>query len=112
MNGKEFQETVKSMLACYTLPHNDSEGTYRLYFACNEFTVCLNMPCVLTDAETAEPTDTATEFNAETHVKFFEDTFKHLGFNKVADFAFAQVADSTALNPKIARLLRIVHVAC
>ena len=101
-----------SMLTCSTLPHDDSEGTYCLYFACNDFTVCLNMPCVLTDAETDEPTDTATTFNAETHVKVFEDTFKHLGFNEVVDFAFAQVADSTALNPKIARLLRIVHVAC
>ena len=55
---------------------------------------------------------TAVEFNAETHVKSFSKTFENLGFDKVSDFAMAQVADSTALNPKIARLLEIVHIAC
>ena len=64
------------------------------------------------DEDTGKPTDTATNFNAETHVKYIEETFRNFGFDKVADFALAQVADSTALNPKIARLLEIIHVAC
>lgn len=56
--------------------------------------------------------DTATKFNAETHIAFIEETFKNLKFDEVSDFAVAQTADSTALNPKIARLLEIFHMAC
>lgn len=37
---------------------------------------------------------------------------ENVGFEQVSDFALCQVADSTALNPKIARLLDIKHVAC
>ena len=55
---------------------------------------------------------TATKFNAEAHVKLFQQTFKHIHINEVSSFAIAQVADSTAMNPKIARLLKINHVAC
>ena len=57
-------------------------------------------------------TDTATFFNAAAHVKSFTSTFANLGFGAVSDWAIAQVADSTALNPKIARILEIYHVAC
>ena len=55
---------------------------------------------------------TASNFNSETHVSSFIKTFAHLGFEKVSDFAIAQTADNTALNPKIARLLKILHIAC
>ena len=54
----------------------------------------------------------ATTFNAETHCKSFTTTFNELGFEHVCDFAMGQIADSTAMNPKIARLLKIVHIAC
>ena len=55
---------------------------------------------------------TSATFNAETHVNSFTKTFQDLGFDRVSDFAIAQTADSTALNPKIARLLNILHIAC
>ena len=55
---------------------------------------------------------TASNFNAETHVKSFTKTFQDLDFASVSEFAIAQTADSTALNPKIARLLHILHIAC
>ncbi len=55
---------------------------------------------------------TATKFNAEAHVKLFQQTFKHNHIDEVSRFAIPQVADSTAMNPKIARLLKINHVAC
>ena len=45
-------------------------------------------------------------------MKYIEEMFCNIGFDKVADFALAQVADSTALNPKIAKLLKIIHIAC
>jgi hypothetical protein len=54
----------------------------------------------------------ATTFNAEAQVKLFQQTFKHIHINEVSSFPIAQVADSTAMNPKIARLLKINHVAC
>ena len=55
---------------------------------------------------------TATKFNTDAHVKLFQQTFKHIHIDEVSSFAIAQVADSTAMNPKIARLLKINHVAC
>ncbi len=55
---------------------------------------------------------TATKFNAEAHVKLFQQTFKHIHIDELSSFAIAQVADSTAMNPKIAWLLKINHIAC
>jgi hypothetical protein len=55
---------------------------------------------------------TATKFNAETHQKLFQQTFKNLNISNVSSFAIAQVADSTATNPKIALLLKIAHIGC
>ena len=52
----------------------------------------------------------AEKINAETHVQYFTTALKNLGFDKVSDFAFAQVADITNLNPKIARLLKILLI--
>ena len=51
-------------------------------------------------------------FNAKTHVKSLTKTFQDLGFHRVSDFSIAQTADSTVLNPKITRLLDILHIAC
>ncbi len=59
----------------------------------------------------AEGDLTATKFNAEAHVKLFQQTFKHIHIDEVSSFAIAWVADSTAKNPKIAWLLKINHVA-
>ena len=47
-----------------------------------------------------------------THIKLFHQTFKNLQFDDLSNFAIAQVADSTALNPKIAHVLGIKHIAC
>ena len=54
----------------------------------------------------------ATKFNAETHQKLFQQTFKNLNISNVSSFAIAQIADSTTTNPKIARLLKIAHIGC
>jgi hypothetical protein len=55
---------------------------------------------------------TAKKFNAETHIKMFQNSFANLNINNLTDFAIAQTSDSTAMNPKIACLLKIFHVAC
>jgi hypothetical protein len=55
---------------------------------------------------------TATNFTADPHIKLFQQTFKNLQFDNLSNFAIAQVADSTALNPKIARVMGIKHIAC
>jgi hypothetical protein len=55
---------------------------------------------------------TATNFNADAHIKLFQQIFKNLQFDDLSNFAIAQVANSTALNPKIARVLGIKHIAC
>ncbi len=55
---------------------------------------------------------TATNFTADTHIKLFQQTFKNLQFDDLSNFAIAQVASSTALNPKIAHVLGIKHIAC
>ncbi len=54
---------------------------------------------------------TANSFNAESHIKLINNTFANLNI-AVNDFVIAQTSDSTALNPRIARLLEINHVAC
>jgi hypothetical protein len=51
----------------------------------------------------------ATKFNAETHQKLFQ---QNLNISNISSFAIAQIADSTATNPKIARLLKIAHIGC
>ncbi len=55
---------------------------------------------------------TATNFNVDTHCKLFQQTFKNIQFEKVSNFAMAQVANSAPLNPKVARMLGIKHIAC
>jgi hypothetical protein len=55
---------------------------------------------------------TAMNFNADTHIKMFSTTFANLKIDDITNFAIAQTCDSTALNPKIARVLNIKHVAC
>lgn len=52
----------------------------------------------------------ATTFNADTHTELFVTTFSNLNIDDIADFAIGQVADSTALNAKIAQLLKIEHI--
>jgi hypothetical protein len=41
-----------------------------------------------------------------------KNTFHNLNFDNVGDFAIGQTSDSTALNPRIACLLEIYHIAC
>ena len=65
-----------------------------------------------TDDDIFDFREKAEKFDAETHVAFFKKIFKRLGVKEVKCFALAQVSDSTNLNPKIARLLGIPHVAC
>jgi hypothetical protein len=56
---------------------------------------------------------TATNFNADAQIKLFQHTlFNNLQLDDSSNFAIAQVANSTALNPKIARVLGIKHIAC
>ncbi len=55
---------------------------------------------------------TATQVDAEAHIKLFEQTFKNLEMDDLTNFAIAQVANSTSLNPKIAGMLGIKHIAC
>jgi hypothetical protein len=55
---------------------------------------------------------TATNFNADSHIELFQQTFKNLQFDDLSNFAIAQVANSTAPNPKIAHVLGIKHIAC
>jgi hypothetical protein len=53
----------------------------------------------------------ATSFNAESHIRLIKNTFSNLNI-AVDHFVIAQTSDSTALNPRIARLLEISHIAC
>jgi hypothetical protein len=54
----------------------------------------------------------STLFNAPVHVKHLTELFESLSFDEVADFVVCQVADSTNLNPKIAKDLGYPHVGC
>ena len=45
-------------------------------------------------------------------MKFFTTTFNNIRIDKVKDFAIAQTADSTNLNPAIAKKLGIPHIGC
>ena len=45
-------------------------------------------------------------------MKFFTTCFNNLGIKQVKHFAISQTADSTNLNPAIARKLGIPHVGC
>ena len=93
--GQDIMEPVMTLLTCTTLPHDDAEveGNHD-------------------DAEDkGNSTMAATKFNAETHVRLFQQTFDNLDID-ISDFVIGQVADSTALNPKIAKLLGINHIAC
>ena len=92
INGEEVTKPVMTLLTCTTLPHDDDGN------------------CEESDG-TAVAHATATTFNAEAHINLFKTTFKNLKI-KLSDFAIGQIADSTALNPKIARLLDIAHSAC
>jgi hypothetical protein len=60
---------------------------------------------------TADERVAAKTFNANTHTELFVTTFGNLNVDDIADFAIGQVADSTALNAKIAQLLKIEHIA-
>ncbi len=60
---------------------------------------------------TADERVAANTFNANTHTELFVTTFSNLNVDDIADFAIGQVADSTALNAKIAQLLKIEHIA-
>jgi hypothetical protein len=55
---------------------------------------------------------TAKNFNADSLIKLFQQIFKNLHFDDLSNLSIAQVANSTALNPKIARVLGIKHIAC
>ncbi len=67
---------------------------------------------ITADEDETEAVQTATTFNADAHVKLFEKTFDNLKIKSVKNFAIAQVADSTNLNPAIARKMNINHIAC
>jgi hypothetical protein len=54
---------------------------------------------------------TATTFNAEAHIVLIKQTFANLKLD-VSKFAIGKVWDSTNLNPRIAALLKICHIAC
>ena len=113
-NGKDFRKSFISLLACSTLPHDDSTSSgefIRVYMRCPLLIVSNSARCLSLYLDTYGEAH-ATTFNADTHVKYINDTFENLGFDKVSDFALAQVADSTNLNPCIARKLDILHVAC
>jgi hypothetical protein len=55
--------------------------------------------------------DYATNFTAETHIKYFEDMFLYYGCN-LRDWAICQIADNCSVNKKIAVDLGIPHVGC
>ena len=78
---------------------------FQLYLICfpNNTTTSLSF---------AEPDATATLFNADAHVNSFNKTCIGLGFDTPLDLFMCQVADSTALNPCIARKMGYPHVAC
>jgi hypothetical protein len=76
------------------------------------FTLLIMMSlCYLYSANVAADL-TATKFNAETHIKMFQNTFANLNIYNLTDFAIAQTSDSTVMDPKIASLLKIFHAAC
>jgi outer membrane murein-binding lipoprotein Lpp len=54
---------------------------------------------------------TAIKFNAEAHVQLIQTAFANL-HNNAKDFTIAQIANSTAVNPKIARMMGWKNVAC
>ena len=61
--------------------------------------------------------DLATSFDAKHHRQYFEDTFKFYNKDISEDgddstFIVCQVADSTALNPAIARAMNFPHISC
>ena len=89
--GQDIMEPVMTLLTCTTLPHDDSASVA---------------------SEDDEVQLAATKFNAETHVRLFKQTFENLGIGDISNFVIGQIADSTALNPKIARLLKFNHIAC
>ena len=47
-----------------------------------------------------------------TPIRIFINTFKNLDFDLVSDFAIAQIANNTHLNPCPVRKLGIKYVAC
>ncbi len=55
--------------------------------------------------------ETATTFNAEAHIALINQTFFANLKLDVAEFAVGQVCNSTNLNPRIATLLKISHIA-
>ena len=94
--GQDIMEPVMTLLTCTTLPHDDDD----------EANVGTE------DDETTRAQLAATKVNAETHVRLFKQTFENLGVGDMSNFVIGQVADSTALNPKIAKLLKFQHIAC
>lgn len=54
----------------------------------------------------------STLINSRVHVKHLTELFESLSFEEVSDFVVCQVADSTNLNPKIAKSLGYQCVGC
>ena len=54
----------------------------------------------------------STLINSVVHVKHLTELFESLSLEEVSDFVVCQVADSTNLNPKIAKNLGCLHVGC
>ena len=54
----------------------------------------------------------STLINSVIHVKHVTELFESLSFEEVSDFVVCQVADSTNLNPKIAKNLGCLCVGC
>jgi hypothetical protein len=82
--GEDVMEPVMTLLTCTTLPHDNG---------CND-----NEDATIS----ADAKQTATKFNAETHVRLFKQTFENLDVGDIKDFVIGQIAVSTNLNPKIA----------
>ena len=52
------------------------------------------------------------EFNAATMQHHLDSVFQSFGFNNAREFALGQVADSTAVNTRLAKDMRIPHFPC
>ena len=112
--GEVIMEPVITLLTCTTLPQlaeaNDADTD-------GEFNICLVLfdEVISIDASilslSAMSLQTATTFNAEAHVALIKQTFVNLNVD-VSKFAIGQVCDSTNLNPRIATMLKISHIAC
>jgi hypothetical protein len=115
-NNMKKMEPVITLLTCSTLPYNededeDEDGDNNAGELATMM-LCILSLCLLFNIFSTVADFTATSFNAESHIQLMKNTFHNLNFDNVGDFAIGQTSDSTALNPRIARMLYIYHIAC